>query len=86
MILHSPILSGLRVLTENRLLCCFDIFPNIDRIQSVKCPVFVIHGMRDEEVAQRRLIHIALSFHQVGVHHGMGLFNAVPDQYQYEPW
>ena len=50
LILHAPIASGLRVLTENRLLCCCDIFPNIDRIKSVKSPVFIIHGERDRNV------------------------------------
>lgn len=45
LILHSPILSGVRVLTTSRLLACCDIFPNIDRIKKVRCPVFVIHGM-----------------------------------------
>ena len=44
LVLHSAIMSGLRVLTPSRLLCCFDIFPNIDRIKQVHCPVLVIHG------------------------------------------
>ena len=45
LILHSPITSGLRVLTDNRLFACFDIFPNINRINKVICPVFIIHGV-----------------------------------------
>ena len=45
MILHSPILSGIRVLTASRLLSCWDIYPNIDRIRDVKCFVFIIHGI-----------------------------------------
>ena len=45
MILHSPILSGIRVLTASRLLACWDIYPNIDRIKDVKCYVFIIHGI-----------------------------------------
>lgn len=44
-ILHSPILSGVRVLTTSRLLACCDIFPNIDRIKRIRCPIFIIHGM-----------------------------------------
>ena len=44
MILHSPIMSGLRVITDSRLLCCFDIFPNINRIRDIRSPLFVIHG------------------------------------------
>lgn len=44
LVLHSPIMSGLRVVTQSRLLGCCDIFPNIQRITNVKAPVFVIHG------------------------------------------
>jgi pimeloyl-ACP methyl ester carboxylesterase len=50
LILHSPIMSGLRVLTESRVLGCFDIFPNIDRIGKVNVPVMILHGEADEEV------------------------------------
>lgn len=50
LVLHSPIMSGLRVVMKSRLLCCCDIFPNINRITKVKCPVFVIHGLQDREV------------------------------------
>lgn len=71
LILHSPILSGLRVITDSRLFACFDIFPNINRIHNVKCPVFIIHGDSDIEVPIR---------------HGQGLYNAVEPQYQYTPW
>ncbi|CAM8894114.1 unnamed protein product [Rhodiola kirilowii] len=49
-VLHSAILSGLRVLChENFSLCC-DIYKNIDKIRKVKCPVLVIHGTEDEVV------------------------------------
>ena len=43
-VLHSPIMSGLRVLTDSRALACFDIFPNINRIRGINVPLFVIHG------------------------------------------
>eukprot|EP00611_Tribonema_gayanum_P001243 TRINITY_DN1091_c0_g1_i4.p1 TRINITY_DN1091_c0_g1~~TRINITY_DN1091_c0_g1_i4.p1 ORF type:complete len:276 (-),score=9.41 TRINITY_DN1091_c0_g1_i4:1091-1858(-) len=36
-ILHSPILSGMRVLTESRALGCLDVYPNIERIRKVSC-------------------------------------------------
>lgn len=48
--LHSPILSGMRVLTESRALSCLDIYPNVDRASRLSCPVMVMHGARDEEV------------------------------------
>lgn len=71
LILISPITSGLRVLTSSRLLACFDIYPNIDRIAKVKCPVFIVHGDEDNEV------HCS---------HGRDLQDAVPRKYQTDPW
>jgi abhydrolase domain-containing protein 17 len=71
LVLHSPILSGLRVLTHNRLMSCFDIFPNVDRIGKVSAPVFVMHGEQDMEV---------------DVSHGKGLHDKVPTEFQTPPW
>uniref|UniRef100_A0A7S3PLF3 Serine hydrolase FSH domain-containing protein n=1 Tax=Aplanochytrium stocchinoi TaxID=215587 RepID=A0A7S3PLF3_9STRA len=71
LILHSPIMSGIRVLMENRgPLCCCDIYPNINRIKRVTCPVLVIHGDRDIEV---------------GFNHGVGMQEAVPKHSKTEP-
>eukprot|EP01018_Ginkgo_biloba_P005430 Gb_11105 [translate_table: standard] len=42
-ILHSAILSGLRVLFQVKHTFWFDIYKNINKIQNVKCPVLVIH-------------------------------------------
>ena len=51
LILHSPILSGLRVLNINiKNTPNNDFFPNIDLIDYLRCPVFIIHGDEDEEV------------------------------------
>mmetsp|Transcript_7186 Transcript_7186/g.10294 ORF Transcript_7186/g.10294 Transcript_7186/m.10294 type:complete len:408 (+) Transcript_7186:482-1705(+) len=71
LILHSPIMSGMRVLTSSRLLSCLDIFPNIERIKKVKCPVMVIHGILDEEV---------------DISHGYNMHEAVPDDLKRDPW
>ena len=71
LILQSAIASGLRVLTDNRLLCCCDIFPNLDRIKKVKCLTFVMHGASDE---------------QVGIHHGTRLHASLPTKHAYTPW
>lgn len=71
LILHSPFMSGMRVLTPSRALACLDIYPNIDRIKHVKVPVMIIHGLQDEEV---------------DASHGHALYNAVPAQYRAEPW
>ena len=49
-VLHAPFMSGLRVITPSRLLCCFDVFPNVSRLPRVDAPVFIIHGDRDEVI------------------------------------
>lgn len=51
MVLHSPILSGLRVLYPVKHTYWFDIYKNIDKIGLVKCPILVIHGTSDDVVA-----------------------------------
>ena len=54
LILHSPFLSGLRVLTPNRLLADLDVFDNLSRAAHIDAPgrlrVMVIHGTEDEDV------------------------------------
>ncbi|OAY75464.1 Alpha/beta hydrolase domain-containing protein 17C [Ananas comosus] len=49
-ILHSAILSGLRVVCHVNFNFCFDIYKNINKIKKVKCPVLVIHGTEDDVV------------------------------------
>ncbi|KAF7829183.1 alpha/beta hydrolase domain-containing protein 17B [Senna tora] len=49
-VLHSGILSGLRVLCHVKFTLCFDIYKNINKIKKVKCPVLVIHGTEDDVV------------------------------------
>lgn len=49
-ILHSPIMSALRVVFNLRFTLPFDKFPNIDRMANIECPIFIIHGRRDEIV------------------------------------
>ncbi|KAE9596913.1 hypothetical protein Lal_00007846 [Lupinus albus] len=49
-VLHSAILSGLRVLCHVNFTFCFDIYKNINKIKKVKCPVLVIHGTEDDVV------------------------------------
>jgi len=71
MVLHSPFMSGMRVLTPSRALACLDIYPNIDRVAKAKCPVMVIHGQLDEEV---------------DVSHGVSMHKAVPNHLKRDPW
>ncbi|KAL6961102.1 hypothetical protein U1Q18_038866 [Sarracenia purpurea var. burkii] len=49
-VLHSPILSGLRVMYPVKRTYWFDIYKNIDKIPWVECPVLVIHGTEDDVV------------------------------------
>ncbi|KAI3711734.1 hypothetical protein L1987_70277 [Smallanthus sonchifolius] len=49
-VLHSGILSGIRVLYPFKRTFGFDIFKNIDKIQKVNCPVLVMHGTNDNVV------------------------------------
>ncbi|KAF5750162.1 alpha/beta hydrolase domain-containing protein 17C-like isoform X1 [Tripterygium wilfordii] len=49
-VLHSPILSGMRVLYPVKRTFWFDIYKNIDKIGMVNCPVLIIHGTADEVV------------------------------------
>ncbi|XP_027102013.1 uncharacterized protein [Coffea arabica] len=49
-VLHSPILSGLRVMYPVKRSYWFDIYKNIDKIPLVTCPVLIIHGTADEVV------------------------------------
>ncbi|KAI3677432.1 hypothetical protein L2E82_51719 [Cichorium intybus] len=49
-VLHSPILSGLRVMYPVKRTYWFDIYKNIDKITQVRCPVLVIHGTADDVV------------------------------------
>ncbi|XP_054795405.1 uncharacterized protein LOC129300839 [Prosopis cineraria] len=49
-VLHSAILSGIRVLYNVKVTFWFDIFKNIDKIRNVNCPVLVIHGTNDDVV------------------------------------
>ncbi|KAH0871479.1 hypothetical protein HID58_078501 [Brassica napus] len=49
-VLHSAILSGIRVLYPVKMTLWFDIFKNIDKIRHVNSQVLVIHGTKDEIV------------------------------------
>ncbi|KAL8129191.1 hypothetical protein V2J09_018346 [Rumex salicifolius] len=49
-VLHSPIMSGLRVMYPVKRTYWFDIYKNVDKIPLVKSPVLVIHGTADDVV------------------------------------
>ncbi|KAF0976645.1 hypothetical protein FDP41_004544 [Naegleria fowleri] len=49
-ILQSPFTTVVRIKVNTNKKIFFDMFRNIDRIDKVKCPVFIIHGKVDEVV------------------------------------
>ena len=50
-ILHSPLMSGMRVAFPNtKRTWFFDAFPSIDKVPKVTSPVLVIHGTEDEVI------------------------------------
>jgi len=50
LILQSPLMSVFRVVFNFRFTLIGDMFPNVDRIARIDCPLLVIHGTRDEVV------------------------------------
>eukprot|EP01080_Neovahlkampfia_damariscottae_P002878 gene2878-4721_t len=48
LILQSPFLSVVRIKVPVQNKLFFDMFPNVERIERVESPVFVIHGKEDE--------------------------------------
>lgn len=71
LILQSPIMSVFRVAFNFRFSLPGDMFCNVDRVSRVSCPVFVIHGTRDEVVP---------------FWNGEGLFLAVPVKLRAKPF
>mmetsp|Transcript_19623 Transcript_19623/g.34393 ORF Transcript_19623/g.34393 Transcript_19623/m.34393 type:complete len:201 (+) Transcript_19623:220-822(+) len=47
-VLQSPLLSIYRVAFSSSFTLPGDMFPNVDRIGRVKCPVYIVHGTKDE--------------------------------------
>ena len=43
-------LSIFRVAFNFRFNLPYDMFPNLDRIKNTSCPIFIIHGTKDEVV------------------------------------
>ncbi|CDW57459.1 Abhydrolase 5 domain containing protein [Trichuris trichiura] len=63
-ILHSPLMSGLRVaFPETKRTWCFDAFPSIEKVGKVSAPTLVIHGTDDEVI---------------DFHHGLQIYEKCP--------
>jgi hypothetical protein len=50
LILHSPFLSVYRVAIDTKSTLIGDMFPNLDKLPKVLCPVLIIHGTDDKIV------------------------------------
>eukprot|EP00042_Codosiga_hollandica_P037725 m.300566 g.300566 ORF g.300566 m.300566 type:complete len:322 (+) comp55212_c2_seq3:427-1392(+) len=50
-VLHSPIASGIRVVFPNtKINWCCDPFPGLKKMKRVACPVFFLHGEKDDVI------------------------------------
>jgi fermentation-respiration switch protein FrsA (DUF1100 family) len=63
-------MSIFRVAFNFRYTMPYDMFPNVDRIGHTGCPVFIIHGVKDEVVP---------------FWHGQALFLAAPVRMRAKP-
>ena len=70
-VLHSPFLSVIRVVLDVGFTTIGDLFPNIDRVRDLTCPVYIIHGSNDAIVP---------------FYHGQTLFDALPDESKTVPF
>lgn len=70
-ILQSALKSGLSMFHDVKDTYWFDVFKNVERIQRVKAPVFIMHGTHDLEVP---------------FHHAVALLDACPDELSFDPW
>ena len=70
-VLQSPIMSVFRIAFDFRLTLPGDMFPNVDRIRDLRCPVFIMHGTHD----------VVVPFW-----HGQGLFLATCIRWRRKPF
>lgn len=83
-ILHTPLLSGLRVLIKPASCCSLagfcsptcvyglcDPFPNMHRIKRASCPILLVHGTHDQTV---------------DCSHSIELYRRTPEAYRREPY
>lgn len=79
LILHSALLSGIKVIDPYPDSCCrpscvykcLDFYPNYRHLRHAMCPVFVMHGQRDDVVP---------------FYHGLRLHQACPKKQRWPPY
>jgi len=70
-VLQSPLLSAIRVVMKTPITLPVDIFANIQKIQRIRCPVFIIHGEIDDIIS---------------VEHGKTLYRLIEGKTGWNPW
>jgi pimeloyl-ACP methyl ester carboxylesterase len=65
-VLHAGLMSAMRVLRHSTSTSWYDVFPNVDRLKKARAPVFVIHGLNDQEIP---------------IHHGRALHTSAPNKF-----
>jgi len=68
LVLHSPLMSGLRLVQDVNRTLWFDIYPVVDLIKRIKIPVWILHGTDDQEVP---------------ISHGEGVYAACPNPWDH---
>lgn len=69
LVLQSPMLSIFRIPFQFRYTLPGDMFTNVDKIAHVCCPVFIIHGTRDEIVPALHGIQLYEACQKRGIAH-----------------
>jgi hypothetical protein len=63
LILQTPLSSIYRVILEFKFTLPGDMFPNIDRMKNITCPLLIIHGTKDEIVPMQHSIEMFKACH-----------------------
>jgi abhydrolase domain-containing protein 17 len=58
LILQTPLSSIFRVILDFRFTLPGDMFPNIDRMSKITCPLLMIHGTRDEIIPMQHSVDL----------------------------
>eukprot|EP00854_Cymbomonas_tetramitiformis_P016012 gene16012-18988_t len=68
-VLHSALLSGMKVFFPEWKWYPVNVFPNVKNVQNMTCPVLVIHGLRDEiiDVSHGIELHRLLQLRSISV-------------------
>lgn len=69
-VLECPFTSIIRVVSQSMFGRLVDMFQNINKLPKVKCPVYIMHGTKDDIIP---------------VEHGKELYSVVPNEFKFDP-